>query len=161
MTNSDAAQPRRERKRTGTLSKQRTLRFGAAEEAAIEAVRSALSKTRGKKVGFSEAHRVLLLDKEEAARIEARALAMGSAPVGDSADVVEALEKLAEEAAQLRMQVARVGGNLNQVSRRLNSGENVSDSEIAEALQAVAFLRRSASNLDSVAYQLARSARGY
>lgn len=59
------------------------------------------------------------------------------------------------------MQVARVGGNLNQVSRRLNSGENVSDSEIAEALQAVAFLRRSASNLDSVAYQLARSARGY
>lgn len=32
----------------------------------------------------------LLLDK--AARIEARALAMGSAPVGDSADVVEALE---------------------------------------------------------------------
>lgn len=161
MTNSDAAQPKRERKRTGTLSKQRTLRFGAAEEAAIEAVRSALSKTRGKKVGFSEAHRVLLLDKEEAARIEARALAMGSAPVGDSSDVVTALEKLAEEAASLRMQVARVGGNLNQVSRRLNSGENVSAVDVSEALSAVAALRYSAKKLDDAGYQLARSARGY
>lgn len=161
MTNSDAAKPKRVRKRTGTLSKQRTLRFGAAEEAAIEAVRSALSKTRGKKVSFSEAHRVLLLDKEEAARIEARALAMGSGPVGDSADVVAALEKLAEEAAQLRMQVARVGGNLNQVSRRLNSGEDVPAVDVSEALSAVAALRYSAKKLDDAGYQVARSARGY
>ena len=76
MTSSDEAKPKRARKRTGTLSKQRTLRFGAAEEAAIEAVRAALSKTRGTAVGFSEAHRMLLLDKEEAARVEARAAAM-------------------------------------------------------------------------------------
>lgn len=158
MTSKDEAKPKRARKRTGTLSKQRTLRFGAAEEAAIEAVRSALSKTRGKKVSFSEAHRMLLLDKEGTARVEARAAAMGSAPsVGDSADVLDALEKVAEEAAALRMQIARVGGNLNQVSRRLNSGEDVPDSEIAEALQAVVFLRRSALNLDSVAYRIARS----
>lgn len=84
---------------------------------------------------------------------------MGSAPVGDSADVVAAPEKLDEEAAQLRMQVARVGGNLNQVSRRLNSGEIAVG--VSEALSAVATLRQSAKKSDDAGYQLARSARPY
>lgn len=49
--------------------KRRTLRFGDDEEAAVESLRLALSKSRGKKVGFSEAHRLLLTENEKAARV--------------------------------------------------------------------------------------------
>lgn len=59
MTSTGEAKPKRTRKRTGTLSKQRTLRFGATEEAAIEAVPFELSKTGGKTVSFSEAHHLI------------------------------------------------------------------------------------------------------
>src|SRR5699024_12129541 len=45
------------------------LRFGDGEEAAVESLRLALSKSRGKKVGFSEAHRLLLTENEKAARV--------------------------------------------------------------------------------------------
>ena len=161
MTSSDEAKPKRARKRTGTLSKQRTLRFGAAEEAAIEAVRAALSKTRGTAVGFSEAHRMLLLDKEEAARVEARAAAMGTAgaTVVDVAELREALDDLAGEVSALRVQVARVGGNLNQVARRLNTGDAVGVAEVSEALRAVASLRRAADALDDAAYKTTGTSR--
>ncbi len=159
MTSNAEPKAKRARKRTGTLSKQRTLRFGAAEETAIESVRVALSKTRGKPVSFSEAHRVLLLDKEDAARVEARALAMGAGPVAESPELVAALDHLADEVAALRVQVARVGGNLNQVAKRLNAGHAVGDDELRDALGAVTSLRHVAESLDDAAYKSTRTSR--
>lgn len=51
------------------FGKRRTLRLGEAEESAVEALRRRLVKARGRNVGFSEAHRLLLTENEKSARL--------------------------------------------------------------------------------------------
>lgn len=154
----------RSRKKTAALTKQRTLRFGQAEEEAVESVRSAMSTTRGKPVGFSEALRLLILDKEGTAEVEARALAMSSGNgAGVAVDItaaVEALDRCAEIVSEFRVQVGRLGGNVNQIARNLNRHHDVPPQEVRATLAAIREIEHRISNVDEFAYRFERRFRG-
>jgi hypothetical protein len=139
------ATPKRPRKKAVYFAKRRTLRFSDSEERAVEDVRRALARTSGRglaQVTFSEALRLLITDKVGAADVEARALAIersGTASTGWGLDMIS--DRLGYELGPIRNQVARIGGNLNQVARQLNSGDPVTAAEISAALEGVAAMR--------------------
>lgn len=147
MTRSDEASeamPGRPRKKAVNFAKRVTLRFSDDEVRAVTDVQRALSKSsrRGKKVTFSEALRRIILDKEDVAEIEARALAIErGGPDATAWDLADISDRLGYELGPIRNHIAHIGGNLNQIAKRLNMGDPVTASEVSEALRAVAELR--------------------
>lgn len=156
------ARSRRPRKKAVHYAKRRSLRFSVEEEEAVESVRRALAATRGRDVEdvtFSEALRLLVLDKESAAEVEARAAVLersGSAVVSSSQgshgghDVVpqEVLDLLSE----LRLEASRIGSNVNQIARRVNAGDAATATEIAAGLQGAASLKASCMRFEAELY---------
>lgn len=98
--------------------KRRTLRFGDAEEAAVESLRLALSKSRGKKVGFSEAHRLLLTENEKAARLLA-----GRPEEWTRTETVEVPAELWDALTECRNAVVHSRGSLYGILRKVNFDE--------------------------------------
>jgi len=148
MTSTDEASeatPKRARKKTVNFAKRRTLRFSDSEERAVADVLQALAKSSGRdleEVTFSEALRLLITDKSGVAEIEAKALAIqrsGAASAGWGLHAIS--DRLGYELGPLRNQVAHVGGNLNQIAKKLNTGDAVMAAEISEALEGVAAMR--------------------
>lgn len=139
------ATPKRPRKKAVNFAKRRTLRFSDSEERAVEDVRLALAGTSGRdleEVTFSEALRLLITDKVGAADVEARALAIersGAASTGWALDAIS--DRLGYELGSIRNHVAHIGGNLNQIAKRLNSGDPVTAAEVSAALESVAAMR--------------------
>lgn len=140
------AMPRRPRKKVVNFAKRRTLRFSDDEERAVDDVRRALAKSSGRdleEVTFSEALRLLITDKEGAADVEARALVIErSAPDATSWGLADISDRLGYELGPIRNHIARIGGNLNQIAKRLNIGDRVTRDELSQALEAVAELRQ-------------------
>lgn len=148
MTRTDEASeatPRRTRKKAVNFTKRRTLRFSDDEERAVDDVRRALAKSSGRdleEVTFSDALRRLITDKESAADIEARALAIErSGPDATAWGLADLSERLGYELGPIRNHIAHIGGNLNQIAKRLNMGDPVTSAELSDALRAVAELR--------------------
>ncbi|MBN8423119.1 MobC family plasmid mobilization relaxosome protein [Microbacterium esteraromaticum] len=149
MTRSDEASeatPRRPRKKAVNFAKRRTLRFSDDEERAVEDVRRALARSSGRdleEVTFSEALRLLITDKEGAAEVEARALAIERrGPETTSWGLADISDRLGYELGPIRNHIAHIGGNLNQIAKRLNLGYVVTAAELSAALDAVAELRK-------------------
>lgn len=148
MTRTDEASeatPRRPRKKAVHFAKRCTLRFSDDEERAVDDVRRALAKSSGRdleEVSFSEALRLLITDREAAAEVEARALVIErTAPDTTAWSLAEISDRLGYELGPIRNHIAHIGGNLNQIAKRLNSGDHVTRSELVRALQTVAELR--------------------
>lgn len=148
MTRTDEASeatPRRPRKKVVNFAKRRTLRFSDDEERAVDDVRRALATSSGRdleEVTFSEALRLLITDKEAVADVEARALAIKhSGPDAASWGLADISDRLGYELGPIRNHIAHIGGNLNQIAKRLNMGDPVTSNQISSALQAVAELR--------------------
>lgn len=148
MTRTDEASeatPRRPRKKTVNFAKRRTLRFSDDEERAVEEVRRALAKSLRRdleEVSFSEALRLLITDKISAGEIEARALAIErSGPDAISWGLADISDRVGDELGPIRNHIAHIGGNLNQIAKRLNMGDPVTSGEVSDALHAVAELR--------------------
>lgn len=148
MTRTDEASeatPRRPRKKVVNFAKRRTLRFSDDEERAVEDVRRALaasSRRELEEVTFSEALRLLITDKEGVAEIEARAQAIaGGTPDASAWSLADISDRLGYELGPMRNHIAHIGGNLNQVVKRLNRGDQVTSAELSVALDAVASLR--------------------
>lgn len=139
------APPRRPRKKAVNFAKRRTLRFSEDEERAVEDVRRALATSSGRdleEVTFSEALRLLITDKPAVEDVEARALTIERNATSSSSWGLDAIsDRLGYELGPMRNHIARIGGNLNQIAKRINSGDLVSRSELSNALQAVAELR--------------------
>lgn len=138
------ATPRRPRKKAVNFAKRRTLRFSDDEERAVDDVRRALAKSSGRNLGevtFSEALRLLIVDKEGAAEVEARALAIErNGPDATAWGLADISDRLGYELGPIRNEIARIGGNLNQIAKRLNMGDAVRPVELSAALRAVAEL---------------------
>lgn len=148
MTRTDEASeamPRRPRKKVVNFAKRRTLRFSDDEERAVEDVRRALAKSSGRdleEVTFSEALRLLITDREGAAEVEARALAIErSGPNATDWGLADISDRLGYELGPIRNHIARIGGNINQIAKRLNMGDSVNSAEVSAALRTVAELR--------------------
>lgn len=148
MTRADEASeatPRRPRKKAVHFAKRRTLRFSDDEERAVDDVRRALAKSSGRdleEVTFSDALRRLITDKESAAEIEARALAIErSGPSATAWNLADISDRLGYELGPIRNHIAHIGGNLNQIAKRLNTGDPVTAAELSAALLTVAELR--------------------
>ncbi|AVL96160.1 plasmid mobilization relaxosome protein MobC [Microbacterium sp. UMB0228] len=139
------ATPRRPRKRVVNFAKRRTLRFSDDEERAVDDVRRALAKSSGRdleEVSFSEALRLLITDREGAAEVEARALAIErQGPNVTDWGLADISDRLGYELGPIRNHIAHIGGNLNQIAKRLNIGDPVTAGEVSEALLTVAELR--------------------
>lgn len=139
------ATPRRRRKKAVNYAKRRTLRFSDDEERAVEDVRRALAKSSRrdlKEVTFSEALRLLITDKPAVAEVEAMALAIEHGTADDSNWGLFAVsDRLGYELAWIRNHVAHIGGNLNQIAKRLNMGDRVTSKEVSAALDAVAEMK--------------------
>lgn len=139
------ATPKRPRKKTVNFAKRRTLRFSDSEERAVEDVRLALATTSGRDlddVTFSEALRLLITDKAGAAEVEAQALAIQHSGTASTDWGLHAIsERLGDALVPIRNHVAHIGGNLNQIAKRLNTGEPVSAAEVSAALEGVAGMR--------------------
>lgn len=149
MTRTDEAseaKPRRPRKKAVNFAKRRTLRFSDDEERAVEDVRRALAASSGRdleEVTFSEALRLLITDKEGAAQVEARALAIERrSPESMTWGLADISDRLGYELGPIRNHIAHIGGNLNQIAKRVNTGDPVTAAELTRALQAVAELRQ-------------------
>lgn len=148
MTRTDEASeasPKRPRKKAVHFAKRRTLRFSDGEERAVDDVRRALAKSSGRdleEVTFSEALRLLITDKVGAAEVEAKALAIERSGTA-SADwgLFAISDRLGYELGPIRNQVARIGGNVNQIAKKLNAGASVAPAEITAALEGVAEMR--------------------
>lgn len=148
MTKDDEASeatPKRPRKKTVTFAKRRTLRFSDDEERVVEDRRRALAQSRGRdleEVSFSEALRWLITDKVGVAEVEARALAIERSGTASTDWGLEAVsERLGYELGAIRNYVAHIGGNVNQIAKRLNMGDPVTAAEVTEALAAVAEMK--------------------
>lgn len=148
MTRTDEASeatPRRPRKKVVNFATRRTLRFSDDEERAVEDVRRALATSSGRdleEVTFSEALRLLITDKEGAAEVEARALAIErGGPDATAWGLADISDRLGYELGPIRNEIARIGGNLNQIAKRLNIGDAVTAAEVSAALRSVAELR--------------------
>lgn len=148
---------KRPRQRTVHFAKRRTLRFGEDEEQAVHEVRVALATATGRsieKVSFSEALRLMILDKPGTADVQARALVIersGSAvvtPGSGAAPRDEVMEKLAEDLSRLRSHSSAIGGNVKQVARTMSSGAQIQDAEIKAALVGAASLRTFAEKIE-------------
>lgn len=139
------ATPRRPRKKAVNFAKRRTLRFSDDEERAVGDVRRALAKSSGRdleEVTFSEALRLLITDREGAAEVEARALAIErSGPNATDWGLADISDRLGYELGPIRNHIARIGGNLNQIAKRLNMSDSVTSAEVSAALRTVAELR--------------------
>jgi hypothetical protein len=161
MTTTDEASeaPKRRRKKAVNFSKRRTLRFSEDEERAVEKTRKALATTSGRdleEVTFSEALRLLITDKIGTAEVEAQALVMertGASPVADLAGLSE---KLGYELGAIRNFVAHISGNLNQIAKRLNTGDPATSAEVSDALQGVADMRAAPNDIERRIAHLAR-----
>ncbi|WP_124769130.1 MULTISPECIES: plasmid mobilization relaxosome protein MobC [unclassified Plantibacter] len=146
-TNDEASEatPKRSRKKAVNFTKRRTLRFTDSEERAVDDVRRALATSSGRdleEVSFSEALRLLITDKEATAEVEARALAIERAGPDTSRWTLDWVsDRLGYELSPIRNHVAHIGGNLNQIAKRLNMGDPVNATQIAEALEGVADMR--------------------
>lgn len=148
MTRTDEASeatPRRPRKKAVHFAKRRTLRFSDDEERAVEDVRRALAKSSGRdleEVSFSEALRLLITDRPAVEDVEARALVI-ERTAGHSASwsLADVSDRLGYELAPFSNHIARIGGNLNQLAKRVNRGDAVLRDELLEALRSVSELR--------------------
>lgn len=142
-----AAPSKRARKKAVNFASRRTLRFSEGEERAVDDVRRALSKTSGRDLGevsFSEALRLLITDKAAAAEVEAMALAIersGSEVPSSNGRPGFINDELGKVLGELRNHAAHVGGNVNQITKKLNSNDDVSAAEIRAALSGAASLR--------------------
>jgi len=148
MTTNDeasAATPRRRRKKAVNYAKRRTLRFSDDEERAVDDVRRALAKSSRRdleEVTFSEALRLLITDKPAVEDVEARALLIErNEGVASSWDLAGISDRLGYELGPIRLHISRIGGNVNQIAKRLNGRDTVARAEVSEALQAVASLK--------------------
>ena len=148
MTRTDKASdatPKRPRKKAVNFAKRRTLRFSDGEERAVENARRALAKSSGRdleEVTFSEALRLLIMGKPGVAEVEAKALAIERSGTASADWGLHAIsDRLGYELGPIRNHVAHMGGNLNQIARRLNLDDPVTAAEISEALEGVADMR--------------------
>jgi uncharacterized membrane protein YkoI len=148
MTQNDEASEatqKRSRKKAVNYAKRRTLRFSDDEERVVEDVRRALAKSSGRDVEgvtFSEALRLIITDKPAVAEVEAKALAIErSGGAADDWGLWAISDRLAYELAPMRNHVAHIGGNLNQIAKRLNVDDEVTAAEIADALEGVATMK--------------------
>lgn len=115
--------------------RQRALRLGEAEEAAVAGMRAALAHSRRvdpSQVSFSEAHRVLLVDNERAARILA-----GQPAAWTSSRSVEVPIELLDGLIECRNRLSHSQGSLYTVMRKLNFDEAVTPDEVRAAFVAV------------------------
>lgn len=100
------------------FGRQRALRLGDAEEAAVHRMRSALAKQRRvpvESVDFSEAVRLLLCDNERAARILA-----GQPEAWTASRVVEVPQNLWDGLDQCRNAVVHARGSMYGILRKVN-----------------------------------------
>ncbi|NEN04653.1 MobC family plasmid mobilization relaxosome protein [Diaminobutyricibacter tongyongensis] len=148
MTQNDEAgeaTPKRSRKKAVNFAKRRTLRFSDGEERVVDDVRRALAKSSGRDVedvSFSEALRLIITNKPAVADVEAKALAIERSGTASADWGLYAIsDRLAWELGYFRIHVARIGGNLNQIAKRLNMGDPATAAEISEALEGVADMR--------------------
>lgn len=117
------------------FGKKRTLRLGAAEEDAIEQMRVALAKSRGVKVGdvdFSEATRILLVENLKSAMVLA-----GKAEAWPTSSTVDLPQALWDLLTDCRNRLSHSQGSLYTIMRKLNFDEDVTPTEVDEALEAV------------------------
>jgi hypothetical protein len=139
------ATPRRPRKKAVHFANRHTLRFSDDEERAVEDVRRALAKSSGRDledVSFSEALRLLITDKPAVEDVEARALVIERNAVHSASwSLADVSDRLGYELAPFSNHIARIGGNLNQVAKRVNRGDAVLRDELLEALRSVSELR--------------------
>lgn len=116
--------------------RQRTLRLGEAEEAAVAGMRAALAKIRRvdpSQVSFSEAHRLLLVDAERAARILARQPEAWKPP-----QIVDVPEALWVGLNECRDAVVHSRGSMYAILRKVNFDEGpVTRSELLSAIATV------------------------
>ncbi|MDQ0648604.1 hypothetical protein QFZ53_002800 [Microbacterium natoriense] len=113
----------------------RALRFGEAEEAAVAAMRAALAKSRRvdpSQVSFSEAHRLLLIDAERAARLLA-----GQPEAWTSARTVEVPMELWDGLSECRNRLSHSQGSLYVILRKLNFNEGATPEDVRAAFAAV------------------------
>lgn len=138
------ATPKRSRKKAVTYAKRRTLRFSDDEERAVDDVRRALAKSSGRDVEdvtFSEALRLIITDKPAVADVEAKALAMERSGAQSSWDLYNISDRLGYELGPIRNHIARIGGDLNQIAKRLNMDDDVTAAEISEALEGISTMK--------------------
>jgi hypothetical protein len=148
MTKTDEASeaaPKRSRKKAVNFAKRRTLRFSDGEERAVDDVRRALAQSSGRdleEVTFSEALRLLITDKPGVAEVEAKALAIERSGTASASWGLFAIsDRLGYELGPIRNHVAHIGGNVNQIAKRLNMGDPVRAAEITAALESIAEMR--------------------
>jgi hypothetical protein len=161
MTQNDEASEatsRRSRKKVVNYAKRRTLRFSDDEERVVDEVRRALAKSSGRdveNVSFSEALRLIITDKPAVADVEAKALAIErTGPAADDWGVWAISERLAWEISPFKNHVAHIGGNLNQIAKRLNMEDEVTAAEISEALETVATMKAIPDEIERRIYSL-------
>lgn len=107
------------RKKRITHPYQHPLRYGDVEREAIETVRSAMSKVRGKQVSVSEAMRLMLVDKVSVADIEARARVMERTGALERTGPIEIPEEILDLLNQLHARLGQCQGSLNSMSKNL------------------------------------------
>lgn len=116
------------------FGKRRTLRLGEAEESAVEALRQKLAKSRGKSVGFSEAHRLLLTENEKSARLLA-----GQPEEWTSAETVELPEELSDTLRSCWNALVHSRGSLYAILRKVNGVDDgpFTREEARDALESI------------------------
>lgn len=130
----------------------RALRFGEAEEAAVAAMRAALAKSRridAAQVSFSEAHRLLLVDAERAARILA-----GQPEAWTSSRSVEVPIELWDGLSECRNRLSHSQGSLYTIMRKLNFDEAVTPDEVRAAFVAVQSSKAAVERMEAVLVEM-------
>jgi len=136
-----AAQTKQTRRSSEHYAKTVSVRLSTEEHRAVEDVRAAMATERGcnvDKISYSEAMRLLLRDKEGAAEIEARAKVIRELPAArlwDDPTISKDIERVSDSLAAVVTQVQKIGTNVNQIARHLNSGGSAEQELIAEALR--------------------------
>lgn len=116
------------------FGKRRTLRLGEAEESAVEALRQKIAKARGKSVGFSEAHRLLLTENEKSARLLA-----GQPEEWTSTETLEVPAELNETLRDCWNALSHSRGSMYGILRKVNGVDDgpFTRDEAREALAAI------------------------
>lgn len=124
-------QPRRRHRNPDSRTRKTTVRLNDSELAELTAAATARTVTLGRFIAVS-----------------ALAAARGDHAARDPQDRLDAAVQALRDA---RAQLARVGGNLNQVAFVLNAGGNVRQGELSDTLTAV---RRAVATVDFTAHKM-------
>lgn len=117
------------------FGKRRALRLGEPEEAAVEAMRSALADIRGVDVDdvpFSEGLRLLLTENEKAAQVLA-----GQPEAWTKSSTLEVPDELWDGMTDCRNRLSHAQGSLYTIMRKINFTEAVDEDQVRAAFEAV------------------------